>query len=943
MRFRILGPLEVFDGSQWAAVAAAKQRILLAVLLLDNARPVGTDRLVEEVWGERAPKTATNLIQQYVMRLRRSLHDPRGEVLVTRTSGYQMRLVADDLDAARFARLKTAGLRALETGDAERAATLLADALSLWRGRPLSDVPPAPTIDAEAARLEEQRSAVLEARIEADLVRGAHDVVIPELRKLVIDHPLRERLHGQLMLALYRSGRQDEALDAYREIYRLLDAELGVAPASALQRLHQQILRGDAALDLPAGPRAARLSTTHLVPRQLPATMPRFSGRRAELRLLSDLFDRVHGAGGTMVISAIDGTAGIGKTALALHWAHQVADRFPDGQLYVNLRGFDPSGAPMPPEDAILGFLDAFAVPPEQIPASLEGRTGMYRSLLAGRRMLIVVDNARDAEQVRPLLPGSPGCVVVVTSRNQLTGLAATDDAHLITLDVLTPGEARELLARRLEAGQMAESGAVADLVELCARLPLALTIAAARAAARPGFPLSALTAELLDSRGRLDALGTGDVASDVRAVFSWSFRQLSSSAARLFRLLGLHPGPDISRAAAAALAGVPAEVAQEALGELTRAHLLNEHVPGRFACHDLLRAYAAERTRAQDGEVDRRAAVRRVLDHYLSTGHAAARLLNPARRPIGLATEAAAERLDDYGAAMDWFVAEHDVLLAAAAHAAEAGMDRHAWQIPWTLADFFDRHGHWHDWQVTQLSALAAAIRLGDEAAQSIALRELGRAHIRLRGYGDAETYLWRALDLQRRLADRDGQAATHQAFAWLCEQQGDYHQALPHCHQAFELRRAIGDEAGAACALNNIGWCYTLLGQHRRARAYCEEALELHRAADNRHGEADTWDSIGHIHRHLGDHDQAITAYTNALDLYRPLGDRYNQADTFDHLGRTHHAAGQLVAAHRAWRQALAILDDLQHPDAAQVRARLTDGPGSSGGAAGVADQAL
>jgi hypothetical protein len=434
-----------------------------------------------------------------------------------------------------------------------------------------------------------------------------------------------------------------------------------------------------------------------------------------------------------VVISAIDGTAGIGKTALAVHWAHRVAGQFPDGQLYVNLRGFDPDGPVLTPDKAIRGFLDALQVDPHRVPSTLDAQAALFRSLLTGRRMLIVLDNARDSDQVRHLLPGTRGCLVLVTSRNLLTGLLATHGAHPLTLDLLSDGEARDLLIQRLGAARVtAEPEAVDQLVATCARLPLALAIVAARAQ-RTGFALAALAAELRDAGHGLDALDTGDPASQVRAVFSWSYTTLSAPAARLFRLLGLHPGPDIDAAAAAGLTARPLPETRRLLTELTRVNLLTEHLPGRYTFHDLLRAYATEQTHAVDTDHQRRAATTRLLDHYLHTSNMAERLLNPTKEAVDLLPAqpgVTPHQLADRQQALDWFTIERPVLLAAVEHAAATGLDTHAWQLPWTMWTFLNRQGHWHDWAAAGRVAVAAAKRVADLPTQARAHRALADAY---------------------------------------------------------------------------------------------------------------------------------------------------------------------------------------------------------------------
>jgi tetratricopeptide (TPR) repeat protein len=630
------------------------------------------------------------------------------------------------------------------------------------------------------------------------------------------------------------------------------------------------------------------------------------------------------------VISALAGTAGVGKTALAVHWAHRARDQFPDGQLYVNLRGFDPGGQAMAPAEALRGFLNALEVSPQRIPVGLDAQAALYRSLLAGRRMLVVLDNARDPGQVRPLLPGEPGCLVLVTSRNRLTGLVAVEGAHPLTLDLLGVEEARELLAARLGADRVAaEAQAVEDVIASCARLPLALAIVAARAATHPKFGLAALAGELRQARGGLAALAGGDDPhSDLRAVFSWSYHTVGAEAARLFRLLGVHPGPEISPPAAASLTGRPVEQTRALLAELARANLVTEHTPGRYSFHDLLRAYATEQAHMHDSDDERRAATRRLLDHYLHTAHTAARLLNPPRDPItptppehGVTPEHPA----DHQQALAWFAAEHPVLLAAVDHAAATGFDTHTWQLAWTLVEFLERRGHWHDWAATQQAAVAAARRLPDPSAEASAHRLLARAYTRLGRHDEAHTQLRQALDVYGQTGDQAGQAYAHTNLAAEWARQGRHAEALEHARRALDLFRATGHQRGQAQALNSIGWWHAHLGDHQQALASCQQALILLRELGDRTGEADTWDSIGYANHHLGHHHEAITCYHHALDLYRDLGDRYDEAETLTSLGETHHAAGDPNAARDAWRHALIILDDLDHPDADHVRARL------------------
>jgi tetratricopeptide (TPR) repeat protein len=683
-----------------------------------------------------------------------------------------------------------------------------------------------------------------------------------------------------------------------------------------------------AAIRQPAGDNKLQVVSKDEVPRQLPAAVRHFTGRTAEQKRLTELAEEARSAN-SPAISVIAGMAGVGKTALAVHWSHQMAPRFADGQLYVNLRGFDPAGTPVAPAEAVRGFLDALGVPPERIPASLDAQAGLYRSLLAGKQMMIMLDNAADEHQLGPLLPAGPGCLVVVTSRSQLAGLVASNGASLIALGVPPFAEARRIFAAGLDAARAdAEPHTVTEITGLCARLPLALAVAAARAAASPHLPLAALAVELRDAAGRLDALDSSDPVSSVRAVFSWSCEQLSPAAARMFRLLGVHPGPSITAGAAASTAGISLPGARSLLRELVGCHLLAEPVPGRYAFHDLLRAYAQEQARTTDSELSRSEVIGRLLDHYLHTSYAAALLLNPSREPIALIPPrhgVTPEPLDDSQQAVAWFEAEHQILLSAVALAAETGFDAHAWQLPWAMTTFLDRRGHWQQYSVTQHTALAAATRLGDKAGQAGARRLLAHNCTRLGDYAQARVHLAECVRLCQQLGDRAGEARVLQTLCWVAERQADYAVSLRHAQQALALLRLLNDRPGQASAFNNVGWCHALLGDQRRARAFCRQALALHRDLGNRYGEAHAWDSLGYIEHQLGRLDEAIACYQDALVIIRQLGDRYGEAETLTHLGDTRRAADQPEAARDAWLQALAILKDLHHPDGDQVRARL------------------
>ncbi|MGH3682708.1 MAG: BTAD domain-containing putative transcriptional regulator, partial [Natronosporangium sp.] len=618
----VLGPLAVSVGGRPVELTTPRLRTLLAVLAMSAGRPVSIERQAAALWDEDPPDNARRNVQTYLARLRGALGVG---AIAAGPDGYRLRAEPDRVDALKFVTLLDAAAR---TSDASAERARLREALALWRGAPFEGMRSSWLERSEAPRLRERYLAAVERRIDIDLALGQPGELTAELSQLIARHPLRESLWERLLVVLDHTGRQAEALERYESIRRQLADELGTDPGPRLRRIHADLLRREPPEQPPGGTMPA-ISGSQVVPKQLPAGVDGFTGREAALTVLNHLIrdDDQGRATGTVAIAAITGAAGVGKTALAVHWAHQVADRFPDGQLYLNLRGFGPSGAAaLDPADAARRCLDALGVPPHRVPADLDAQLGLYRSLLAGRRMLIVLDNARDADQVGPLLPGSPTCLALVTSRDQLARLVATTAASSVLLDLLTVDEARGLLAHRLGADRVAaEPQATDEIITRCARLPLALAIAAARATTNPAFPLRALASELRDAQSGLDTLTVGDPGTEVRTVFSWSYRVASPAAARLFRLLGLHPGPDLRLPAAASLAGLPAARTRPLLAELTRAHLLTEHAPGRYTFHDLLRAYATELSQAHDSHQQRQPAVRRMLDHYLHTGHTAA------------------------------------------------------------------------------------------------------------------------------------------------------------------------------------------------------------------------------------------------------------------------------------------------------------------------------
>ena len=968
--WRVLGPLQVRTGGAWAGVSAPKWRALAAALLAEPGEIVSTGRLIGELWGDNPPPSARQLVSGYVLRLRRLIGDSEGRVLVTQSPGYRLAIARAEVDAGRFEELATEGHRALAGDHPGLAAGLCAQALGLWRGAALADVPRGPLVAAEAARLEELRLDTTEQQVEAELRCGRGAGLVPELRRLTAAYPLRERLWHQLMRALQGCGRPAEALAAYARAREVIADQLGADPGPDLQQLHRRLLAGEpqpSAAGPPRGPSAA--AAQPVAPRQLPGGVRHFTGRTAELRRLSGLLEE--SCGRAVVISAIAGTAGVGKTALAVHWACQVADRFPDGQLYVNLRGYDP-GQPMPPADALAGFLRALGVPGQDIPPELEERAARYRSLLAGRRMLVLLDNAGEVEQVRPLLPGTPDCVTVVTSRDALAGLVARDGAARLEVDLLPLEEAAGLLRALIGGRATADPAATAALAERCCRLPLALRVAAELAAARPTASVPDLVAELGDQQRRLDLLeADADPRTAVRAVLSWSYRELDPGAARTFRLAGLHPGPDLEPYAVAALTGNTPGQAGDVLEVLARAHLIHPAGPGRYAMHDLLRDYARELAAAQDaqdgqdGQDGQRAALTRLFDYCLHTAAAAMDVLYPAelhRRPRIPPSATPAPPLADPAAARAWLDAERASLAAVTAYATTHGWPGHTTRLAITLFRYLDTCGYYQEAITICTCGRAAARETGDQAAEAEALNGLGvidgqqdhyrraAGHLRQalalyrqagdrtgeararnnlglvdgrRGrYRQAAIHYEQALTLFRDTGDRTGQARALGNLGVIDRRQGRYPQAAGHHRQALALYRLAGDRAGEAHALTNLGTVEFWQGCYPQSARHLRRALVLHRETSNRAGEARTLASLADVELRQGRYPQASDNFPRALALFREIGDRAGEADVLNGLGEVSLAADQPGPA-RTWHAAALGLASQIHDAYQQARA--------------------
>lgn len=950
MRFGLLGPLTVHDGTAVRAISSTKVRTVLGALLLRPNRLVTADDLKAALWGAHPPASASGSLHNHISRLRRALAEDGDSRLRSVAQGYVLEVRDGELDSALFEdHLRDARAARLRQ-DWETVRHECARALELWRGRPLADLPDLADVDPYSRlihTLQEARLHALEWRCDAELRLGRHHGLAAELGSLAAEYPLREAFHRQLMLVLHRTDRQAEAVAVFHRLRRTLVDELGIEPGAAVQDAFQEIIGGrpqrpaaepEPPAASPDGPASTPVTPPgppnplDVVPAQLPPAGFGFAGRRPELARLAAVLDRTAAQPGATTVIAVTGTGGVGKTALAVHWAHRVRHHFPDGQLYVNLRGFCPTGSAVAPADAVREFLDVLGVPRARIPATVEARTGLFRSLTAGRRFLILLDNARDAEQIRPLLPGASESLVLVTSRDRLPGLVAVEGAHSVPVELLSADEARELLTTRIGADRAAaEDAAVSEIIELTAGLPLALAIVSARAAVHPALTMAGLAGQLRHAYG-LEAFAGHDAPSDLRAVLSWSYETLSTGAARLFRLLAVHPGPSITAPAAASLAGLPLPRTRPLLAELTQAQLITESAGGRSAFHDLLRAYAAELGDEDESADDPDTAVPRMVDHYLHSARTAATLMDPQLEPLDppplAGQQVRPEVMADAAGAGEWFTQEHAVLLGVVRQASAAGLRSGVWQLAYYIKTFLFWRGHWADLAATQTAALDATRQLGDRAAQAHTHRSLGKALQLLEaeaGGAASGRHLRSALDLFAELGHLAGQADTHLDLAAVYEQQDQVEEALRHNQRALELFRAAGHRNGEAKALNNVSYFHSLLGDHALALDMCERALALLEELGDRRSLALTWDTLGTVHHATGRYDEASRCFLRSAEMCREVGVPFHESLALTNLGETRLAAGDTPGARDAWQQSLELLDALNHPTADSVRLRL------------------
>ncbi|MCC4314116.1 BTAD domain-containing putative transcriptional regulator [Streptomyces malaysiensis] len=896
MRYRVLGSLELRDGEGWASLGPAKWRTLLAVLLCHANQTVSTERLLDELWGEgRAPQSATKLLQTYVSRLRQTMGDEAGQTLITekqgyKAQGYRLAVEAAEFDAHRFEQLVEEGRRCLDREAPETAAERLREALAMWRGTPFADVPPTPAVAAEASRLEECRLQAVDARIDADLRCGRHTAVLRELEALTVEHPFREELRGRLMLALYRSGRQADALAVYRDLHRLLNEELGVEPTPPLRGLHERILNADASLMAPAAPEADRPSPAPRKaprgPRQLPPASPAFTGRHGEVAVIQALMDAAGDpatdeGGRSVVLAAIDGTGGVGKSTLAIHVAHQLADRFPDGQLYVDLYGATAGQSALDPGEVLGRFLRALGVDGSNVPADADEASAQFRSLAAGRRLLVILDNAASVDQVRPLIPAGPGCAALVTSREMLTTLEGATHLHL---DVLPQDQAVALLERVVGAERVgAEPAEAEEITRLCGGLPLALRIAGARLAARPAWPLRTLVTKLTDARGRLDELRFGDLA--VRISFQVSYeafrlgrRSDDLDAVRAFRLLSVVHGHDMSVPVAAALLDLPADRTENALERLVDAQLLESRDSVRYHMHDLLRLFASELAEQEEPEAERSAALERALTRYAATAQRAVTLLDPLRPWPRHPVEGPAVPLDGHDEAERWLKAELPNLLAAVAQAAEPArpeaIARLGLRLARALQWFLFPRAHAQDLSTVNELAIETARRLGDRESEAWALDGLSAAYWLLHSYDEVREALESALEIWRELGHREGElrSACNLADA-LCEL-GLFEEAITAQERQLALARAAGDLSAEVIGLGNLGRAHRGLGRPEDALTCFKESLEYARRTGNIHLEGFALYEIGITYMEQGRFPEGRTHMDQALPVWKRPG---------------------------------------------------------------------
>ncbi|MFB9208566.1 BTAD domain-containing putative transcriptional regulator [Nonomuraea spiralis] len=888
MLIRLLGPVELEREARIRQVRPPQVALALAALAWEVGRVVPVETLQERIWGEQVPDGARKTLYTIITQLRHDVLGDDGDVL-RRLGGYLLDVDETAVDLVLF------------RGLAERAAAVpepeapLGEALGLWRGEPLMGLPGEWAERARRALRDEHKEVCL--RWARAVTRADPGPAVAALSPLAEEYPLDEPVAAALIEALHEWGRTAEALTRFADVRALLAEELGVDPGPELHRVHQRLLHPD------QGVRAAK----PLAPAQLPLDLDCFVGRAAELERLD---------GERAPVRVIHGPPGVGKSSLALRWAHLHREHYPDGQLHADLDASD-AAAVLP------RFLGSLGVPEGRVPASLDAQIGLFRSVLSGRRVLVVLDGARDAAQVRPLLAGAPGCLTLITTRSDLSGLSVTSGASLLRLDVLPDGDARGLLSARLGTARLsAEPEAAGQIVRRCGRLPLALAIVAARLSRRTELSLADTAADL--ARPGLEPFVHADPAIDLRRALGRSYHDLPEPAARLFRLLGRESGAHLSLAAVASLAGLPVDRARETVDRLDHANLVELRAEGRVRLHDLLRVYAAEQGRAADDQEVRQEATRRLLDHYVHTALSASDACYPHRErlhPPPPVTGVVVQRFAGATQALRWFAAESPPLPALLAEATGAGLNRHTWQLAWAFSEFMQRRGPWAEILNVQAVALSAAERLDDGLAAARCHNATARAHVKLGHDREAVAHFERALELHRRFTEPALEAHVHLGLTVPLSRIRPGRE-LEHAVRAMELFRQGGDVVGEARALNNAGWWRAQRGEYEQALADCRRAQRLLAEFGYPQGEGHAWDSVAYVLDAMGHHAEAVACYERAAELLRGCDDLYPAAETLVRLGETHALAGEAEAALDAWKRAAEWFDELGDARAEEVR---------------------
>ncbi|GAA4687502.1 transcriptional regulator AfsR [Streptomyces chumphonensis] len=899
LRFAVLGPIRAWRDGEALATGSPQQKALLAALLLRGGHTATASELVDAIWGEEPPQRALAALRTYASRLRKVLG---AQTLVSESGGYAIRTgPAARVDVDEAGRLCADAEKTAHSGDRGRARALYGEALGLWDGETLAHVP-GPYASTQRTRLEEWRLSLLEHRLDLDLETGCHAEAVSELTALTAAHPLRERLRELLMLALYRSGRQAEALAVYTDTRRLLSDELGVEPRAELAELQQRILRADESLTAPAEEPAV---PTFVRPHQLPATVPDFTGRAAFVRELGERLSTSEGR--VMAVSAVAGIGGVGKTTLAIHVAHAGRDHFPDGQLYVDLQGASPT--PAEPEAVLGAFLRALGTPDASIPDGVEERAALYRSLLSGRRILALLDNARDAAQVRPLLPGTGGSAALITSRTRMIDLVG---AHLVDLDVMSPEEAMTLFTRIVGAERVgAEREAALDVVAACGFLPLAIRIAAARLAARRTWTVEVLARKLGDERRRLDELQAGDLA--VKATFELGYGQLEAEQARAFRLLGLADGPDVSLAAAAAVLDRDADTTEELLESLVDTSLLESAAPGRYRYHDLLRLYARDCLQREGLTEHGRQALSRLLDFYLATATTAHALERPGERLVDFLerTNVPGTAFGDRNTAITWLFAEAPGILACARQAAadEAAL-RRATDLLLATRDLAESGSHVRQYEQAARTLLDAVRRTGDVYAEARCRLVLTLLHLEAGRFPAAETEARRALECGRHSEDVLATSYAYNLLGIIANYQDQYEAADAWLGEALAAFRRYDNEPSIASALCNLA--RAKLGARRTDEAVrlARSAVGIYRQNEGAMRLANGLYTLGIALSAKGDVQDAQARFSEALGIFRDCRQRLWEGMTHFRIASLSLSDGQAAVAAGQAEQALAVL---------------------------------